>query len=271
MEMVTIFKPMKNQKKVSIVICVFNEETTIEDVIKACVEYNPNSEILVIDDGSTDDTQKLVMDLNKSLDFRYVKMDENQGKSYAMAKGVKEASHDIILFFDADVTGIKKEHFEKILEPLYSDEADMILGQPSETLIDYRVNPFKGLTGERALHKKDIVPILDDIREISFGVETYINLYFKAHGKRIKYIIMDGLTHPTKYKKTSAVKATVELLSEGQEIAQTLLKNYDLITKRIEYSFNTQNDLMKTRLIEMQKELNERIRTFFKNENKREL
>ena len=262
---------MNNQKKVSIIICVFNEETTIESVIKACMEYNPDSELLVIDDGSTDATQSLVKELNKSLEFRYINLKKNMGKSYAMAKGVEEASHDLILFFDADVTGIKKEHFEKILEPMYSDEADMVLGQPSETLIDYRVNPFKGLTGERAMYKKDIVPILNDIREISFGVETYINLYFKAHGKRIKYIIMDGLTHPTKYKKTSAVKATVELLSEGQEIAQTLLKNYDLITKRIEYSFNTQNDLMKARLIEMQKDLNERIRNFFKNENQREL
>lgn len=262
---------MDIKKKVSIVICVFNEETTIEDVIKACVEHNPDSEVLVIDDGSTDATQKLVMELNKSLEFRYINLKENQGKSYAMAVGVEEASNDIILFFDADVTEIKKEHFERILMPLQTDEADMVLGQPSETLIDYRINPFKGLTGERALYKKDIVPILDDIRDISFGVETYINLYFKAHGKRIKYIILEGLTHPTKYKKTSAVKATVELISEGQEIAQTLLKNYDLITKRIEYSFNSQNELLKTRLMTMQKELNDRIKTFFNNEKKNEV
>lgn len=258
---------MEKDVKTSIIICAYNEETTIVDVIRACVDYNPESEVIVVDDGSTDSTVPLVKELNMTLNFRHVQLDENKGKSYAMATGVEEATNDVILFFDADVTGITEQHFRRILDPVYVGEADMVLGQPSETLIDYRINPFKGLTGERALWKKDILPILDDIRDISFGVETYINLYYKAYGKRIKYIILDGLTHPTKYKKTTAVKATVELISEGQEIAHTLLKNYDLITKRIEYSFNTQNELIKNRIMTMQKDLNDRIKTFFNNEN----
>jgi hypothetical protein len=62
----------------------------------------------------------------------------------------------------------------------------MVLGQPSETFIDYRVYPFKSLTGQRALLKNDILPILDDIREIRFGVEIFINLYFQAKGKQKK-------------------------------------------------------------------------------------
>jgi glycosyltransferase involved in cell wall biosynthesis len=259
---------MDNQKKVSIIVCVYNEETTIQSVIEACANYNKDSEIIVVDDGSTDSTESILRKMAETVDFRYIRQDTNRGKSYAMALGVEEANNEIILFFDADVTGIKKEHFEKILQPMYTDEADMVLGHPSETLIDYRVNPFKGLTGERAMFRKDILAIIDEIREISFGIETYINLYYKAHGKRIKYIIMDGLTHPTKYKKTSAVKATVDLISEGQEIAQTLLKNYDLITKRIEYSFNAQNEILKNRLITMQKELNDKIRSYLSSGEK---
>lgn len=257
---------MDEKKDVSIIICSYNEEKTVDYVVRACVTNNPASEVIVVDDGSTDSTETVLKELQKELDFNYIRHDENKGKSYAMATGVENASRDIILFFDADVTGIKPEHYDQLLHPVLVREADMVLGQPSETLIDYRINPFKGLTGERALRKEHIEPILDDIREIAFGVETYLNLYFQAHGKKIKYLILDGLTHPTKYKKTTAINATMEFLSEGREIAQTLLKNYDLITKRIEYSLDTHNELIKQKILVLQNDLNERIRAIFKNE-----
>ena len=152
-----------------------------------------------------------------------------------------------------------------MLNPIFNEEADMVLGQPSETLIDYRINPFKGLTGERAMLKKDIEPILEDIRDIRFGVETYINLYFQAYGKKLKFSVLDGLTHPTKYEKTTPMKATMEFISEGQEIAATLLKNYDLITRRIESSFSSQNEKVKEKIKQLHSELNENIQELLKN------
>ncbi|NBC83507.1 MAG: glycosyltransferase [Bacteroidetes bacterium] len=257
---------MNEKKDVSIIICTYNEEKTVADVVRTCVENNPPSEVIVVDDGSEDSSEEILKELQQEISFNYIKLPENKGKSFAMAKGVEESTRDIILFFDADVTGIKPEHYDQLLQPVFVREADMVLGQPSETLIDYRINPFKGLTGERALRKEHLLPILDDIREIAFGVETYMNLYFQAHGKKIKYLILDGLTHPTKYKKTTAVNATMEFLSEGREIAQTLLKNYDLITKRIEYSMDAHNELIKQKILVLQNDLNERIKAIFKRE-----
>ena len=70
------------------------------------------------------------------------------------------------LFSDADVA-YQAEHFTSLLKPILENKADMVLGQPSETLIDYRVNPFKALTIERAFGK-DILSILEDIRTIRF-------------------------------------------------------------------------------------------------------
>jgi len=197
---VTKFKQMKN--KVSIVICAYNEESTIENVVRKCREFNPESELIVVDDGSKDKTEKILRDIEKELNIKNIHLPENKGKSNAMVTGVEQASQEIILFFDADVSGIKEEHFNQLLLPVFDEEkpVDMVLGSPSETLIDYRVNPFKSLTGERAIRKKDLEPILENIRDIRFGVETYINLYFQAHGKKIKYILLDGLTHPNKYE-----------------------------------------------------------------------
>ena len=65
------------------------------------------------------------------------------------------------------------------------------LGQATETLIDYKMNPFKSFTGQRALLKNDILPILEDIKSSKFGVETLINLYYQPHEKRVKYVMLE--------------------------------------------------------------------------------
>jgi glycosyltransferase involved in cell wall biosynthesis len=256
---------MKN--KVSIVICAYNEEDTIENVVRKCREYNHESEIIVVDDGSTDNTESILKGLDKGLGIKYIRLPENKGKSYAMVTGVEMALNEIILFFDADVSGIKKEHFDQLIAPVFNEDnpIDMVLGSPSETLIDYRINPFKSLTGERAVRKKDLKPILENIRDIRFGVETYINLYFQAHGKKIKYTLLEGLTHPNKYDKTTAPQATQEFLSEGKEIAVTLLQNYDLIIKRIGNLFEEQSDKIKESFKNLQDEINDKIQTLLKN------
>ncbi|MFO7933958.1 MAG: glycosyltransferase family 2 protein [Bacteroidales bacterium] len=255
------------EKKVSIVVCVYNEEETIEYVLRTCHEMNKGAEIVVVDDGSDDQTPEILRKLENEIQISLFTLPENQGKSNAMALGVEKASHEIILFFDADVTGIRQEHFKKLLDPLMEEEpeADMVLGSPSETLINYNVNPFRTLTGERSLFKKDFLPLLDDIRDIRFGVETYINMYYQAHGKKIKYTILDGLTHPTKYKKTSVSQATREFLVEGGQIAEVVLRNYDLILKRIGTSLEETGDSVKESYKKLQEELNERIRVLLRD------
>lgn len=254
---------MKN--KFSIIICVYNEEETIKNVVTKCRKFNPLCEIVVVDDGSDDKTAEILLKLEPKLRFIYIRLPQNKGKSNAMVVGVENSSYETILFFDADVSGIKKGHFKQLLKPIFKGNADMVLGTPSDTLIDYKINPFKSLTGERALLKNDIVPILEDIRHIRFGVETYINLYFQAHGKKIKYTLLKGLKHPTKYDKTTAVQATKEFLSEGKEIAVTLLQNHDLISKRINESFKEKSKKMKNSIKDLQEEINEKIQVLLKN------
>ena len=218
-------------EKLSIIICTYNEEKTICDVVGACRLYNESSEIIVVDDGSQDQTEALLQSLNQSIPFSYIKLPENKGKSYAMTVGIENATGDILLFFDADSTGIRKEHFQDMLQPVMENKADMVLGHTAAAFINFRLTPFKAFTGERVMRKKDILPILDEIRNTRFGVETYINLYFQSHGKRIRYVYLDGLKTLTKFKKTNPKEATRQYFREGHEIASTIIKNYDLVFK----------------------------------------
>jgi hypothetical protein len=185
------------------------------------------------------------------------------GKSWAMAHGVEISENDIILFFDADVSNIMKEHFDEILKPIIDNTADMVLGQPSETLIDYRINPFKSLTGERALLKKDLIPILNEIRDIRFGVETFLNLYYQAQGKRISYVLLKGLIHPSTYEKSGSVNiATKKYITEGKEIAITLMNNQDLINQRVKLLISNSNTSAKKKVILLQNDVNKKLQDF---------
>ena len=255
--------------KASIIICTYNEERTIADVLIACCKLNPDYEIIVVDDGSTDNTENILNELSIRYLFRYERLHKNMGKSWAMAHGVEISENNIILFFDADVSNIKKEHFDALLNPIIDKTADMVLGQPSETLIDYHINPFKALTGERALLRKDIIPILNEIRDIRFGVETFLNLYYQAQGKRINYVLLMGLIHPSTYEKSGSVNtATKKYLNEGKEIAITLMNNQDLINQRVELLISNSNDNAKKKINLLQNDINRKLQDLKKKVDK---
>ncbi len=217
-------------EKVSAIICAYNEEKTIKNVITAVCNYSFD-EVIIINDASEDRTGSIIRELKQKYIINDIHLPENNGKGRAMAVGVEESQSEILVFCDADLSNLNEKHFEQLIIPIMKNEADMVLGQPTHTLFNYKLNPFKSFTGERSLRKKDILPILDSIKTSKFGVETLINLYYQAYEKKIKYVLLNGLKHPTKFEKTSQSQAIIELMREGYQIAGTTLNNLELINK----------------------------------------
>jgi len=216
----------------SAIICAYNEAGTIKDVV-SMVSDCFFDEVVVINDGSTDETDLILQGLNDLHNLKFVTLPENKGKGFAMATGIENTDGEIIVFIDADLSNLQEEHFTQLITPVNNNEADMVLGQATETLINYNLNPFKSFTGERALLRVDILPLLDKMKESRFGVETLINLYYQSEGKTVKYVMLDKLEHPTKFDKTSLSQAMKEYVKEGHQITRTAFKNFDLITKTV--------------------------------------
>lgn len=90
-------------KGISFLVPCFNESETIVDTISNLYDLEfPNKEIIIINDGSSDDTASVIANLNKRLDFEFVNLTENQGKANALNHGLEYATYDFVMVIDAD-------------------------------------------------------------------------------------------------------------------------------------------------------------------------
>jgi len=225
---------MINKIKVSAVVSVYNEEKTVKNVVNSLINCSLVDEVIVVNDGSTDSTSKVLSQIATLHPFQNIAFEKNKGKSYAMTTGVEKASGDIIVFVDADLIGFSCEHIKVLTLPLVTNQAKMVIGRrPAENPKMDITGPMDDwLGGERAVYRKDILPILDKIRETKFGVETLLNLYFKSKNNTNKCtIIVDlkGLVHIRKYKKYSRPKAAINYAKATSQIVRTVFVNYFLI------------------------------------------
>jgi len=220
-------------KNVSVIICVYNEEKTVRNVVLSVFEDHNVNEIIVINDGSSDKSKEIIEELKNEMEIKAIHFDKNKGKGYAMAIGVELATNEIIVFIDADQTKIIPIYIQQMISLLIQGNNDMVLGYTTKRIGWFNINPIKILTGERALFKKDIIPILDKMKESRFGVETLLYLHYASMDKKIEYTKLVGLKHKDKYKKASFTDASLRYIKEGWEIVFTAMKNYDLMLKLV--------------------------------------
>jgi len=101
---------------VSCIVAVFNEEEIIEKCVASlCTQTYQNTEIIFVDDCSTDRTTEILLDLTKHYPIRVITSSENGGKKRALCKATLEAKGDIIAFTDSDSLW-QKDALEKVIE-----------------------------------------------------------------------------------------------------------------------------------------------------------
>jgi glycosyltransferase involved in cell wall biosynthesis len=115
--------------KVSIIIPVFNEEKTIEEIIKKIekVPLSIKKEIIIVNDGSFDNTKKILEQLKEKFDFILISHQKNQGKGAAIRTGLSLATGDFILIQDADLE-YSPGDYPVLLEPLLKNETEVVYG-----------------------------------------------------------------------------------------------------------------------------------------------
>ena len=132
----------------SVVMPVYNERNTIDEIIGRVLAVPLRIELIVIDDCSSDGTREHLVTLQKQRGFTLILQERNQGKGSAIRRGFDAVTGDIVVIQDADLE-YSPEEFPQLIELIVDGRADVVYG--SRFLGRHRVFLFTHYLGNRAL------------------------------------------------------------------------------------------------------------------------
>ncbi|MDN5301901.1 MAG: hypothetical protein PWQ60_1415 [Thermoanaerobacteraceae bacterium] len=203
------------------IIPAYNEGKTIGNVLKVLMAMKDLDEVIVVNDGSGDNTATVARNYNA----RVVDLPKNSGKSIAVLTGVKNTQAEIILMLDADLVGLKELHVRELLQPVYSGEAAMTIGifknGRGATDLAQRIAPF--LSGQRAL-KRDVFDKLEKYSVKDYGLEIALTLMAERENIRVREVELRNLTHVMKEEKRGLLAGFLSRIKMYWDIIYCVIK-----------------------------------------------
>jgi glycosyltransferase involved in cell wall biosynthesis len=129
----------------SVVMPVFNERTTVEEIIRRVLAVPLRIELIVVDDGSTDGSGEILDALKHELPFTLLRQ-TNAGKGAALRRGFTAVTGDVVIIQDADLE-YSPEEYPSLIELILDGHADVVYG--SRFLGRHRVFLFTHYLGNR--------------------------------------------------------------------------------------------------------------------------
>jgi glycosyltransferase involved in cell wall biosynthesis len=111
----------------SVVIPIFNEVHTVDEVIRRVRGCGIRCELILVDDGSTDGTRAVLEKYRDQQDIQVLLHDTNQGKGAALKSGFQRARGDVVVIQDADLE-YDPADYSRLLQPIIEDQADVVFG-----------------------------------------------------------------------------------------------------------------------------------------------
>lgn len=224
------------QERVSAVIPAYSEGRTIAEVIAGLTGHPLIGEVIVVSDGSTDDT----VEQARACGARVIELPVNRGKAAAVERGVQAAVHDHILLLDADIRGLTPEMVTAIVAPVLRGDFSMFVGlRGRRTYWTNRLLHFTPIIGgERAL-TRNLWHCVPSRYKRKFQLEIALNFFVKRGGGRMGFAVMPGLTHITKERKRGLWLGLLQRLSMCLDIV--------IIAFRLYVIFNLVSGLVKLR------------------------
>ena len=133
--------------KLSIIVCVFNEISTIQEIYNQILDVdlinNIEKEIIIIDNNSTDGTKEILKKISKE-NTKIIFQHKNLGKGNSLIEGIKMATGDYVVFQDADLE-YSPNNYNMLLQKMFKENLDAVFGSRVINNSDYHVYYFNKL------------------------------------------------------------------------------------------------------------------------------
>jgi dolichyl-phosphate beta-glucosyltransferase len=231
--------------EISLVIPAYEEAARLGGPLRRVLEYldteKINSEVILVDDGSGDQTSEIARDefvQFPGVDGRVIRYEPNRGKGYAVRTGLKAARADIALFSDADFSS-PIEEMPKLVEPIKNGEFDVTLGsraldrsligthQPwsreqGGKIVNLIIRTMSHLPfadtqcGFKAFNMTRFRPLLNVMTIDRFGFDVEFLFVAKHHGLRLKEVPVRW--NNVEGSKVNALRDTRRMIGELRQI-----------------------------------------------------
>jgi glycosyltransferase involved in cell wall biosynthesis len=205
--------------KISCIIPAFNESNTLGKVLDAVSKHPLVHEVIVVDDGSTDNTKAVV----QKYDVRFVAQPKNLGKSAAIYRGIKESHGDYLMFIDADLIGLTLSDITKLVVPVFSGKSDMSISLRGNAPMLWKMIGLDYISGERILPRKIFEKHLDKLLTLpGYGLEVFMNRLIIRNNISISVVPWINVVSPFPQAKFGMYVGTKKLLIMIIQILKTV-------------------------------------------------
>jgi glycosyltransferase involved in cell wall biosynthesis len=191
---------VENEVTVSCVIPAYNEAGRIGALLDVVAGHELVSQVIVVDDGSTDGTGAVAARPGVEL----VSLSPNGGKTNAVRAGAAIAGGSHIMLLDADLQGVTRADLAQLLAPVRSGAADATISLRGNSPLAWRLIGIDYISGERVLP----APLLRSALQAGAGLalEVHLNRWWLDNGLRLSVVRWPAVASPAKSVKFGFVE-----------------------------------------------------------------
>jgi len=219
--------------RISCVIPAYNEGPRIKAVLDVVVAHPLIDEIIVVDDGSSDDTATFASGREKVVLIRLAK---NGGKTRALAAGLARARGSYLLLIDSDLIGLGVAELNALILPVLDDRADMAISLRRNAPSLWHLIGIDYISGERMLRRGLIADRLAELNALPrFGFEVWLNRVCIDAAARLAVVKWGQVDSPLKSRKYGVLQgigADLRMMSDLLHTAGPLQLVWQIIRMR---------------------------------------
>lgn len=184
---------------ISCIIPAYNEGPRIAAVARIAARHPQLAEVIVVDDGSSDDTAAIAGAIDG---LRLLRQPRNGGKTAALARGLAEARGQHVLLLDADLTGLDQRHLSALIAPVAQGRAQAAISLRGNAPGLWRRIGLDYISGERVLLRALLLPHLDRLPDLpAFGFEVFVNALLIEARSPLAVVHWPEVASPLKHRK----------------------------------------------------------------------